>query len=188
MSQKSKTHKSKGRVIASSGNFKIELLSHVGSDDFENLIKISEVLSEQFGPDSILTENTIQLYFNRDGSLPFIARFENKIIGFIIGVPIETLKKEPWANLDIHFGENNTLYTYAFVIESIYKGNGYAKMLKRVYLNWAKKQSNLKYVTGHVLSGIAKNFTGNVTILNKVTNWKNTKKVFEYYRRKLDPF
>ena len=88
----------------------------------------------------------------------------------------------------IHFGENNTLYTYAFVIESIYKGNGYAKMLKRVYLNWAKKQSNLKYVTGHVLSGIAKNFTGNVTILNKVTNWKNTKKVFEYYRRKLDPF
>ena len=188
MSQNNTIHKSKGRVIASSGNFKIELLSHVGSDDFENLIQISEVLSEQFGPDSKLTENTIQLYFNRHGSLPFIARFENKIIGFIIGVPIEILKQEPWALLDTHYGKNNTLYTYAFVIESTYKGNGYAKMLKRVYLNWAKKQINLKYVTGHVLSGIAKNFTGKVTILNQVTNWKNTNKIFEYYRRELDPF
>ena len=89
--------------------------------------------------------------------------------------------------MDVHFGENNTLYTYAFVIESKYKGNGYAKMLKRVYLNWTIKQDHLKYMTGHVMAGIANNFIGEVTVVNQVENWQGTNKVFEYYRRTLNP-
>lgn len=177
--------KSTTDIIASSGPFQIELIKKTGSDDYSRLIKISEALANEFGPKAKLTENTIEVYFNRNGSLPFIARFQGEIIGYIIGLPIEILDREPWALMDINFGKNNTLYTYAFVIDSKYKRNGYAKMLKRVYLNWAKKQKNLKYMTGHVLSGIAKNFSGEVNVVNQIANWQGTSKVFEYYRRKL---
>ena len=178
---------STSKVIASSGPFQIELMKKVGSDDYPILIRISETLADKFGTRAKLTPNTIQVYFNREGSLPFIARYQGDIIGYIIGVPIEILDREPWARMDVHFGENNTLYTYAFVIESKYKCNGYAKMLKRVYLNWARKQEHLKYMTGHVMEGIAKNFTMQVTVVNLVANWQGTSKVFEYYRRTLDP-
>ena len=135
----------------------------------------------------MLTANTIQKYFNREGSLPFIARFRGEIIGYIIGVPLEILSREPWARLDINFGKDNTLYTYAFVVQSQYKGNGYAKMLKRVYLNWAKKQESILFITGHVKEGVSSKFTGNIRIIDRIENWQGTGKIFEYYRRDLDP-
>ena len=47
----------------------------------------------------------------------FIARHQGTIVGYIIGLPLETLSKEPWARLDINFNKNNTIYTYAFVIQ-----------------------------------------------------------------------
>ncbi len=180
-------HRSKYRVIASSGVFQVELMEHVGEDDYPQLIKISEHLADDYGEKAILSKTTIHKYFNKPTSLPFIARYRGEIIGFIIGVAIEDLASEPWARLDENFGEGNTLYSYAFVIMDKYKGNGYAKMLKRVYLNWARKQEHLKYMTGHVMEGIAKNFTGQVTVVNLVANWQGTSKVFEYYRRTLNP-
>ena len=131
---------SKSTIIASSGPFQIELMDYVGANDYNPLINISESLVEEYGTAAKLTPNTIQTYFNKEGSLPFIARHQGNIIGYIIGVPLEILSIEPWARLDINFGKTNTLYTYAFVVQKQYKGNGYAKMLKRVYLNWAKKQ------------------------------------------------
>mgnify|MGYP001181224362 FL=1 len=172
--------------IASSGVFQIELVKKIGTNDHKILIKISKVLSEKFGPKTELTPSTIELYFNRNGSIPFIARLRGEIIGYIIGVPLETLDREPWARMDVNFGKKNTLYTYAFVISKQYKSNGYAKMLKRVYLNWARKKNHLKYITGHVLEGISSNFKGKVYVLDKVPNWHGTKQVFEYYRRTLE--
>lgn len=127
------------RVIASSGVFQIELLEHVGENDFSPLIEISKHLAQEYGEKAILNKATIHKYFNKKSSLPFIARYRGDIIGYIVGVPIEELNSEPWARTDENFGKYNTLYTYAFVIMAQYKGNGYAKMLKRVYLNWAKK-------------------------------------------------
>ena len=73
----------------------------------------------------------------------------------------------------------------AFVINKKHTKNGYAKMLKRVYLNWAKKQEGILYITGHVMEGISKKFKGDITIINKTKNWQGTSKTFEYYRRKL---
>tara|TARA_B100001996_G_C18442398_1_gene508905 strand:+ start:159 stop:713 length:555 start_codon:yes stop_codon:yes gene_type:complete len=175
------THK-----IASSGLFQIELVETIGENDHEILIEISKALSEKFGPETELTPSTIELYFNRDGSIPFIARYRGEIIGYIIGVPLETIDREPWARMDVNFGKNNTLYTYAFVINKKYKSNGYAKMLKRVYLNWARKKNYLQYITGHVLEGISSNFKGKVYVVDKVVNWQGTKKIFEYYRRTLE--
>ena len=131
------------QVIATSGSFQIELMEYVGSVDNKGLIKISNSLVKEYGKHSILTQSTIQTYFNREGALPFIARNEGKIIGYIIGLPLEILSKEPWARLDINFGKKNTLYTYAFVVQEKFKGNGYAKILKRVFLNWAKKQEKI---------------------------------------------
>lgn len=174
-------------IIAQSGPFQIEKLDQVGSNDYGAIIHISESLAEEYGKAAILTSATIQKYFNRSRSLPFIARYHGEIIGYIIGVPLELLSREPWARLDIHFDQHNTLYTYAFVIQKQFKGNGYAKMLKRVYLNWAKKQENILYITGHVKEGISSKFTGNIKIIDRVENWQGTGKVFEYYRRDLDP-
>lgn len=178
---------SKSRVIASSGVFQIELIEHVGEEDYNALIEISRHLAEDYGESVILTRNTIHKYFNKTSSLPFIARYRGELIGYIIGIPLEDLSHEPWARLDENFGKFNTLYTYAFVILKQYKSNGYAKMLKRVYLSWAKKRSSIRYITGHVRLGVSARFTGDVKILNRVDNWNATGKTFEYYRRDLRP-
>ena len=176
---------SKSRIIASSGVFKIELLKNVGELDYPQLIEISKSLAKDYGEKAILTKSTIQKYFNTAGALPFIARYRDNIIGYIIGVPLETLSQEPWARTDENFGKANTLYTYAFVIQSEFKGNGYAKMLKRVLLSWAGKQENISFITGHVANGISAKFTGDIRIVNRVDNWQRTGKTFEYYRREL---
>ena len=174
---------SKSKIIASSGNFQIELLKQVGEGDFPQLISISKSLVKDYGNKAILTHETINKYFNKKGSLPFIARYRDKIIGYIIGVPIEELRNEPWARMDDNFGKRNTLYTYAFVIESEYKGNGYAKMLKLVFLSWAEKRQQINYVTGHVINGVSAKFTGDIKIVDRIENWQGTGKSFEYYRR-----
>ena len=178
---------SRTQVIASSGPFQIEFIEYVGSDDYNTFIRISESLVDEYGAVAKLTPKTIQTYFNKDGCLPFIARHQGDIIGYMIGVPIEVLHKEPWARLDINFGKNNTIYTYAFVVQKQYKGNGYAKMLKRVYLNWVKKQEHILFVTGHVRQGIASRFIGQIRIIDTIENWQGTGKTFEYYRRIIDP-
>ena len=173
--------------IASSGTFKIELIKKIGNSDKKDLIEISKSLAAEYGSRSLLTEKTIDIYFNREGTLPLIARSQKNIIGYIIGLPIESLSKEPWARLDENYEKYNTIYTYAFVIKDEYKGNGYAKMLKKVYLNWAKKRGGITFITGHVRLGIASRFKGEIKVINQVENWQGTGKVFEYYRRNLDP-
>lgn len=178
---------STSRVIASSGLLTIELLEHVGEDDYPALIEISEHLAEEYGDKAVLTKPTIHKYFNKSGSLPFIARIRDEIVGYIIGVPLEELSSDPWARMDENFGKQNTLYTYAFVIRAEFKSNGYAKMLKRVYLSWAKKLDGIRYITGHVKLGVSAKFTGDIRIINRVDNWQGTGKTFEYYRRDLHP-
>ncbi len=178
---------SASRVIASSGVFQIELLEHVGENDHPSLIAISEQLAGEYGEKAILTKATIHRYFNKKGSLPFIARYRDDIIGYIIGVPLEELSHEPWARMDPNFGKHNTLYTYAFVVLSDFKGNGYAKMLKRVFINWAKKREGIRFITGHVEIGVSSRFSGDVQITNRIDNWQGTGKTFEYYRRDLHP-
>ena len=59
-------------------------------------------------------------------------------------------------------------------------------MLKKVYLNWIKKQDHIIYMTGHVKQGISNRFKGKIIIINKVKNWQGTGKTFEYYRREVD--
>ena len=173
--------------IASSGTFKIELIKKIGNSDKKDLIEISKSLAAEYGSRSLLTEKTIGIYFKREGTLPLIARSHNNIIGYIIGLPLESLSKEPWARLDENYEKYNTIYTYAFVIKDKYKGNGYAKMLKKVYLNWAKKREGITFITGHVRRGITSRFKGEIKVINQVENWQGTGKVFEYYRRNLDP-
>jgi len=175
------------KIIASSGSFKIELINKIRPQDNKTLIGISKTLEKEYGERSVLNEKTIDLYFNRNGALPLIARFKNDIIGYIIGLPLELLSKEPWARLDENYGQFNTIYTYAFVIKEKYKGNGYAKILKKVYINWAKKRDGILYVTGHVKLGISSRFKGDIKIVNQIDNWQGTGKIFEYYRRNLDP-
>ena len=175
------------KIIASSGSFDIELIESLGTDNYESLMEISASLAEDYGEKYLLTKNTINKYFNRSGALPIIARFENKIIGYIIGMPLELLSQEPWARLDENYGKFNTLYTYAFVIKNDFKKKGYAKILKKVYISWAKKKEGILYNTGHVKSGISKKFKGQIKIIAEINNWQGTGKIFEYYRRNLDP-
>ena len=143
-------------------------------------------LAKEYGRQAVLTKDTIQKYFNTEKSLPFIARYQDEIIGYIIGIPLEELRQESWAVNDENFGKYNTLYTYAFVIMEKYKSNGYARMLKRVYLSWSQKRSNIKYVTGHVVTGTSNVADKNMTIISRIDDWQGTKKSFEYYRRSFD--
>ena len=122
---------SQSDIIASSKyNFQIELIKKVGIDDMEKIIDISRELVEIFGPHSLLTEKNTQKYFN-DKTLPFIARYKGSVIGYIIGVPLEYFKNEAWSHFDTNLLHNNTLYTYAFVLEKKFQIKaGYAKTLK----------------------------------------------------------
>ena len=179
--------KTRSRIIASSSlNFQIELMEHVGEEDIPQLILISEHLVEEFTEDVRLTKTSIRKYFNYPHTLPFVARQSGEIIGYIIGVPLEYFSNDPSFQCDRKLGEKNTLYTYAFVVFQKYKGSGFAKTLKRVYLSWAKKKG-FKYVSGHVREGVSQRFTGSVQILQRFDNWHGTSKRFEYYRRPLVP-
>ena len=82
---------SKSRVIASSGPFQIELMNQVGLEDHPQLFEISHHLASEYGEAAVLTKETINKYFNKQGSLPFIARYRGDIIGYIIGEPLEEL-------------------------------------------------------------------------------------------------
>ena len=177
---------SSSTVIASSGVFQIEYLIEALDKDFEGLIAVSRSLEKIYGPRSVLTKNTVIKYFNHPESLPFIARYRKEIIGYIVGIPIEALPQEPWVRTEKNYGKKNTLYTYAFVILNEFRKNGYAKMLKKVFLSKADKLSHIKYITGHVAKGVSSNFNGKIELINEVENWQGTGKKFEYYRRILD--
>lgn len=177
----------RSRVIASSSlNFRIELMEQVGDEDIPQLILISEHLVEEFNESARLTKSSIRKYFNYPHTLPFIARHNGEIIGYIIGVPLEYFSNDPSFQCDSNMNKKNTLYTYAFAVLKKFKGNGYAKTLKRVYLSWAKKKG-FNYVSGHVREGISQRFSGDVRILQRFQNWHGTGKTFEYYRRALSP-
>ena len=177
--------KSKVRVIASSAyNFRIELVEKIGKDDVPQLVEVSEELANIFGKQSRLSKSNIKKYFN-ENTLPFIARVKGTIIGYIIGVPLEHFKNESWTHFDVNLGRNNTIYTYAFVVKEKYrKKGGYAKTLKRIYINWSRKRG-YSYVTGHVEKGIAKKFSQNTDIVKTFPEWYGLKTPFEYYRRPL---
>lgn len=79
------------------------------------------------------------------------------------------------------------LWIVALVRMAQYKGNGYAKMLKRVYLNWAKKRGSIRYITGHVQIGSNSLYSPDIKIISRIENWQNSGRIFEYYRRELRP-
>ncbi|MEE9465845.1 MAG: GNAT family N-acetyltransferase, partial [Candidatus Neomarinimicrobiota bacterium] len=175
--------KSRTRVIASSPlNFQIELMEYVGGEDVPALVEVSESLAVEYGNSARLTKTTIKKYFNYPKTLPFVARYQGAIVGYIIGVPLEYFARDPWAKFDQNLGLGNTLYTYAFVILARYRGNGFARTLKRVYLNWAKKH-HYRYITGHVQEGVARQFSLDTTVVKRFANWHGSGRTFEYYRR-----
>ena len=177
--------KSRVTVIASSAyGFSIELVEHVGKDDHAQLFEVSEEMVALFGSQSRLTKTNLHKFFNGN-TLPFIARVKGKIIGYIIGVPLEYFKTESWSHVDVNFGKENTLYTYSFVVKEKYRNKGgYAKTLKKIYINWAKKRG-YKYITGHVKQGIASQFSKDTEIVKVFNNWYGLSYPFEYYRRPL---
>ena len=178
-------NKSKVKIIASSAyNFRIELLKELGKDDLPYILKISNEFADIYNNHNLINDKNITKYFNKN-TLPFLARHNNEIIGFIIGVPLEHFKNESWCRYDVNLGKNNTIYTYAFILTKKHrKSGGYAKTLKMIYLNWAKKQG-YKYVSGHVAKGITKKFGNKTEVIKIFTEWYGTNITFEYYRRNL---
>ena len=179
------TQESELKVIASSAyNFRIELVLKIGKNDFSDIFEVSKDLAEIFDNNFLINEKNIHKYFN-EGTLPFFARYRGEVIGYIIGAPIENFDLESWARYDKNLGKKNTIYTYAFVMNKKYrKMGGYSKTLKRVYINWLKKQ-NYKYVTGHVKQGLSKKFGNKIEIIKIFNNWYSSNSAFEFYRREL---
>ena len=68
-------------VVASSGIFQIEFFHETGAADYNRLIEISNSLEKDFGKKFVLSHKTIEKYFNHSGSLPYVARYRNEIIG-----------------------------------------------------------------------------------------------------------
>ncbi len=177
--------KSKYKIIAeSSNNLRIELIESINQEDSIQIIELSKELELVFGVNASFNPKNINKYFNKN-TFPFITRLEEKIIGFIIGVPLENFSNESWSHYDTNLGKNNTIYTYTYLIKEFYrKKGGYSKTLKMIYINWCKKQG-YKYVTGHVKKGISKKFPSQIEVIKIFPNWYNCGYPFEYYRRKL---
>ena len=171
-------------MAESSNNLRIELIKQIGSNDRIQIIELSKELKDEFGEDALITNNNVDKYFNQN-TYPFIARLNDKIIGFIIGAPLEYFSRESWSHYDTNLGEKNTIYTYLFLVNSFYRKKiGYSKILKMIYINWCKK-NNFQFVTGHVKSGVSKRFSNNTRIVKIFSKWYNSKTPFEYYRRPL---
>ena len=101
------SNNSKVEIIAASAyNFQIELIKEIGKNDLEDILNISVDLSKIYGDHIFIDKNNIAKYFNKK-TLPFVARFNNKIIGFIIGVPLEYFHQESWSRYDINLNKNN---------------------------------------------------------------------------------
>ena len=179
------TQESELKVIASSAyNFRIELVLKIGKNDFSDIFEVSKDLAEIFDNNFLINEKNIHKYFN-EATMPFFARYKGEVIGYIIGAPIENFNLESWVRYDKNLGKKNTIYTYAFVMNKKYrKMGGYSKTLKRVYINWLKKQ-NYKYVTGHVKQGLSKKFGNKIEIIKIFNNWYSSNSAFEFYRREL---
>ena len=176
----------KSKIIASDPNFNIDyiLIKNLDNNYIQEIIDISTDLKKIYGPNSFLTEHNIHKYFNEE-TLPFIARHNNKIIGFIIGAPLEYFKNQSWTQYDDNIGEKNTLYTYAFIFKKNYRNkNAYAKTLKRVYTNWAKKKG-FNFITGHVNKKRVYMMNGNLEIIKEFPIWYDSKIPFVYYRKKI---
>ena len=178
-------NKSVVKVVASSSyDYRIELIENIGKDDIENIIFISKDLAENIGRHLLISEKNILKYFNKN-TLPFIARYKGNIIGYIIGVPLEYFKQESWSRYDTNLNKENTIYTYAFIINKKYrKRGGFAKTLKMIYLNWAKKRG-FKYVSGHVIQGLSTKFSNQTEVIKIFPNWYGLTTPYEYYRRLL---
>lgn len=177
--------KSRSRILAKTNTLSIEVLEMLGVADRAQIIALSETLEVQYGTHAKWTENTVQRYFNFPATKPIVARLFGKIIGFIIGVPLENFAQEFWAKGDSNLHQHNTAYTYTFVVGQKYRGKGYAATLKTVYLNQMKKLG-YDYVSGHVLDGVARQFSKTAVVIRKYKNWQSTGKTFEYYRRPLN--
>ncbi|MCF7885480.1 MAG: GNAT family N-acetyltransferase [Candidatus Marinimicrobia bacterium] len=175
----------RSRTLASSPKgIKVEIIEFLGENEYKDVIQISSALVEEYGQKAKFNKKTIKKYFNYPHTLPFVLRHQNKIKGFIIGVPLENFSEESWAQCDINLQKGNTIYTYAYIISEKLQGLGYAKILKRVYQSTIKRKG-FKYISGHVRKGVAKNFTKEVQVVKKFKNWNNTGHTFEYYRTKL---
>ena len=171
-------------IAESSNKLRIEKIVSLGNSDIEEIITLSKELEPIFGLNNIITTNNIQKYFN-EMTHPFIARLDNRIIGFIIGVPLENFSNESWCHYDANLGKKNTIYTYIYLMKGFYRKKiGYSKTLKMIYVNWCAK-NGYKYITGHVKSGISKNFSNDTKIIKIFPKWYNAKNPFEYYRRPL---
>ncbi len=171
-------------VASSSFNYKIEIIRSIGKTDVNQIIDISKDLADKYGDHLLISEKNILKYFNQE-TLPFIARYKNKIIGYIIGVPLEYFNQESWCRYDVNLNKNNTIYTYAFIIKKKFrKKGGFAKTLKLIYLNWAKKRG-YKYVSGHVMQGLSSQFSKDTEIIKIFPNWYGQNAPYEYYRRLL---
>ena len=181
----SKEPDSKLEIIAeSSNNLRIELIKEIGLVDSIHIINLCKELHALYGENALINNNNIKKYFNRN-TYPFIARLNNNIIGFIIGVPLEVFSAESWSHYDTNLGKKNTIYTYMFLVTSTYRKKfGYSKILKMIYINWCKKQ-NFKFVTGHVRSGVSKKFSAKTSVVKNFSKWYDSKFSFEYYRRPL---
>ena len=176
---------SKINLIAESSNkLRIEEIISLGNSDKKEIMNLSKELEPIFGIDNIITKNNIEKYFSEE-TYPFIARLDEKIIGFIIGVPLEVFSNESWSHYDTNLGKKNTMYTYIYLMKKFYRKKiGFSKTLKMVYVNWCIK-NNYKYITGHVRSGISQNFSKDTRIIKIFPKWYNAKDPFEYYRRPL---
>jgi len=175
---------SQTRVIAGTLHYSVELVEVLSADDAERIIRISQDLVDEYGEGTAFTKKTVRRYFNYAQTLPFVGKLRGEIIGFLVGVPLENFTDEIWAKSDPTLGEHLTVYTYAFIFMRKYHRTGYAKMLKRVYLNWLHKRG-FGYVSGHVREGVSQGFSPNTVVLQKFPNWHDTGRVFEYYHRPL---
>ncbi len=175
----------KSHVLATTADgISVELVEHLGENDFGKIVRISETLVDNFGQNARFNRNAVRKYFNYPKTLPFIIKYNGEIEGFIVGVPLENFAKENWVNCDENIGKNNTIYTYAFIVRKDHRRLGLAKMLKRVYQNTIRRRGFL-YITGHVMEGVSKSFIRDAVVVRKFDNWNGTGFTFEYYRTSL---
>ena len=148
-----------------------------------NHIKRGIMNAEQVFSESIQSdEDELREVFEDPRSITLVAMYEDRVIGYAAGGPLENYVLIEGVEKDENFGEQNTIYLFSIVVLPEFQGHAFGHELRKGLLQIAKERGYY-FVTAHHQKGIGS--SRGDQILNEFKNWYGTGKTYEYVRTDL---
>ncbi|MEA3499612.1 MAG: hypothetical protein U9R41_01130 [Candidatus Marinimicrobia bacterium] len=165
-------------------NFQIELVKELDVEDEKKINIFLNDNRDRISPNSLLITKSVKKYFSFPKTLSFLARLNNEPIAFIIGIEIEKLDDKNLFQKEVNWGKGNTIYIFSHEIKLKYSQRKYENILNKIALNWLSKKG-YEYICSYEKKGKAEQIFPGCVIIKRVENWKNSGKIYEYFKLSL---